>query len=170
MSLKWEIWASPAQGTRNCGAPATLNITLKGLARCTYLKMMLLIVLSFLLCFHKGQREKVGDWVPPGELAAGLLLQRKSTAIMLILLHYLMLQRCAGELGAGHPSAVAVLCKYLQKQGQEKETKDPVSLFCQTAAHQHTKKSQQALLSLPGDNASQLPEHKQIKQTLKRGL
>lgn len=110
--------------------------------------------------------------MPPGELAAGLLLQRKSTAIMLILLHYLMLQQLAGELGAGHPemSAVAVLCKYLQKQGQEKETKDPVSLFCQTAAHQHTKESQQALLPLPGDNASQLPEHKQIKQTLKRGL
>lgn len=41
--------------------------------------------------------------MPPGELAAELLLQRKSTAIMLILLHYLMLQQRAGELGAGHP-------------------------------------------------------------------
>lgn len=65
---------------------------------------------------------------------------------------------------------MAVLCKYLQKQGQEKETKDPVSLFCQAAAHQHTKESQQALFSLLGDNASQVPEHKQIKETLKHGL
>lgn len=67
--------------------------------------------------------------MPPGELSAELVLQRKSTAIMLILLHYLMLQRRAGEPGAGHPEtgAVAVLRKYLHKQGQKKEKKDPVS-------------------------------------------
>lgn len=82
--------------------------------------------------------------MPPGELADELVLQRKRTAIMLILLHYLMLQQRAGEPGAGHPEtgAVAVLRKYLHKQGQKKETKDPVSLFCQRAAHQHSRRRQ----------------------------
>lgn len=109
--------------------------------------------------------------MPPGEIAAELVLKRKSTAIMLIQLHYLMLQQRAGELGAGHSEtgAVAVLCKYLHKQGQEKETKDPVSLFCQTSSSPAHKERQQALLSLPGDT-SQLPEHKQIKETLEYGL
>lgn len=79
----------------------------------------------------------MGDCIPPGMLAAELVRKRKGGGYNVNLAPSSSALPVREERVTRRRSLpdMAKLCKYLRIQGPEKETRDQISLFCQTVAH-----------------------------------